>query len=37
MEIKSRMIQAELLDLGRVGFGRLAPRLRLSGGSGASR
>jgi len=37
MEIKSRVIQAELLDLGRVGFGRVTPRLRLSGGSGAFR
>lgn len=37
MEAKSRVIQAELLDLGRVGFGRVTPRLRLSAGSGASR
>ncbi len=37
MEVKSRVIQVELLDLGRVGFGRVTPRLRLSGGSGASR
>jgi hypothetical protein len=37
METESRVIQAELLDLGRVGFGRVAPRLRLSAGSAASR
>lgn len=37
METKSRVILAELLDLGRVGFGRVTPRLRLSAESGASR
>jgi len=37
METGSRLILAELLDLGRVGFGRVTPRLRLSAGSGASR
>jgi len=35
MESRSRVIEGDILDLGRVGFGRIAPRLRLSGGSGA--
>jgi hypothetical protein len=37
MESGSRVVLGELLDLGRVGFGQVTPRLRLSGGSGASR
>ena len=37
IDARSRVIRGDLLDLGRAGFGRVAPRLRLSGGSGASR
>ena len=37
METGSRVILGELLDLGQIGEGRVTPRLRLSGGSGASR
>jgi hypothetical protein len=37
IEAKSRVVQGELLDLGQVGIGRIAPRLRLSAGSDASR
>ena len=37
MATVSRVILGELLDLGQIGPGQVAPRLRLSGGSAASR
>ena len=37
IESGSRVVLGELLDLSRVGFGQVTPRLRLNGGSGASR